>query len=103
MSYCRFIEGDVYIFLTSDTHQLECCGCILQDREWVKDEKYPLLGGYFKNIGTLIENRFSTTQGMLDHLEAHKLKGHYVPDFCIENLKKDQEENDKIMSENKKE
>ena len=37
MSYCRFGEGDVYIFFSVD-HLLECCGCILQEREWVDDE-----------------------------------------------------------------
>lgn len=96
MSYCRFLEGDVYIFLASDEKKLECCGCILQEREWVKDENSPLKG-YLRDVGELIQNRFDTTQGMLDHLEIHKNKGHYVPDFCIEGLLRDKEENDKLM------
>lgn len=96
MSYCRFIEGDVYIFFSTD-NKLECCGCSLQKREWVDDENYPLLKGYFKNIGEIIQTTFSSTQDMLDHLETHKSRGDYVPNFCIEGLLRDKEENDKLM------
>ena len=95
MSYCRFGKGDVYIFLSTD-HLLECCGCILQEREWIDDETAPFKG-YFKSIGEIIETDFNTTQGMLDHLELHKSKGHYIPKSCIDRLIEDQEENDKIM------
>ncbi len=100
MSYCRFTEGDVYIFLSSDQNKLECCGCILQERKWVDDESYPILKGYLKDVGEIIQDRFDTTQDMLDHLEIHKKNGHYVPDSCIEGLLRDQEENDEIMSKN---
>ena len=100
MSYCRFSEGDVYIYLSSDEKLLECCGCILQERKWVKDETAPF-GGYLHATGEIISDRFSTTQEMIEHLEAHKSKGHYVPNFCIEGLLMDQQENDKIMKEGK--
>lgn len=98
MSYCRFGEGDVYIFLSTD-HLLECCGCILQQREWIDDET-ALFKGYFKKIGEDIQEKFDTTEGMIKHLELHRDHGQYVPDYCIEGLKKDQEENDQIMKEN---
>jgi hypothetical protein len=96
MSYCRFIEGDVYIFLNTD-HFLECCGCILQEREWVDDETKPIIKGYFKAVGEIIETWFSTTEDMLTHLQLHKDKGHYIPQSCIDGLLEDQKENDKIM------
>lgn len=99
MSYCRFGEGDVYVYLSVD-HHLECCGCILQDREFVEDENSPV-GFYLKSIGKIIETNFYKTADMIKHLEIHKESGHYVPDFCIEDLLRDQEENDKIMMENK--
>ena len=100
MSYCRFLEGDVYIFL-STSGKLECCGCILQEREWVDDETRPIMKGYLKRIGEIIQTDFSTTQGMLDHLELHKTKGHHIPKHCIDDLIYDQEENDKWMNEEK--
>lgn len=99
MSYCRFGEGDVYIFLSTD-HLLECCGCILQEREWVDDES-AFFGGYLKSIGEIIQSRFDTTEDMIKHLELHKEKGDYVPASCIKRLLEDQEENDKLMSERK--
>ena len=96
MSYCRFSEGDVYVFLNTD-YLLECCGCILQETEWVKDETMPFFKGHFKPIGEIVQNRFNTTQAMLDHLQLHKDAGHDVPQFCIEGLKRDQLENDELM------
>ena len=99
MSYSRFVEGDVYIFLAGSENKLECCGCLLQKREWIYDENFPIFKGYFKDVGEIIQNKFDTTQGMLDHLEIHKKNGHFVPDFCIEGLLRDKEENDKLMSE----
>jgi len=100
MSYCRFVEGDVYVFL-STANLLECCGCFLQEREWVDDESIPFAKGGFKYIGEIIQTAFDTTDGMIKHLELHKEKGHYVPSSCIVALLEDKEENDKIMSENK--
>jgi hypothetical protein len=100
MSYCRFGEGDVYIFFSVD-HLLECCGCILQEREWVDDESLSFFKGYLKSIGEIVQTRFDTTADMLKHLELHQEKGHYVPDSCIKRLREDQEENDKLMSERK--
>ena len=98
MSYCRFSEGDVYVFLSTD-NLLECCGCFLQETEWVDDETRPILKGYLKKVGEIIQTTFDTTQGMLDHLRVHMDKGHYVPEECIEGLLNDQIENDKTMKE----
>lgn len=99
MSYCRFLEGDVYVFFSS-SNLLECCGCSLQEREWIDDET-AFFGGYLKSVGEIIPTEFDNTADMLKHLELHKEKGHYVPDSCIKRLLEDQEENDKLMSERK--
>lgn len=99
MSYCRFGEGDVYIFL-STSNQLECCGCLLQEREFIPDED-ALLKFYLKPVGERVQTVFHTTEDMIKHLETHKESGHYVPDFCIEGLLRDKEKNDQIMVENK--
>jgi len=98
MSYCRFIEGDVYVFLDVGGY-LNCCGCILQEREWIDDETRPIIKGYLKSIGEIIETKFYTTADMLKHLELHQEKEQYVPDSCIIGLREDQEENDKWISE----
>ena len=97
MSYCRFGEGDVYIFLNTEVF-LECCGCILQEREWVEDDTRPLFKGYLKSVGEIVEYEFHTTADMINHLEIHKSKGHYIPSSCIDGLIRDKEENDRIMA-----
>jgi hypothetical protein len=98
MSYCRFGEGDVYIFL-STSGLLECCGCILQQTEWVDDDTRPIIKGYLKSVGEIIQTTFDTTQGMLDHLLLHRENEHYIPESCIQDLIYDQDENDQFMKE----
>ena len=71
MSYARFSrDSAVYVFAHVGGY-LECCGCSLGDK-W----------------------DFHSTAEMLAHLEAHKAAGHEVPEYCIEGLKVDAEEND---------
>ena len=79
MSYARFSFADVYVFMCV-SGKLECCGCILQEREWVDDPEWPIFGGYLKAVGEVIETRFDTTQGMVDHLALHRAAGHDVPE-----------------------
>lgn len=93
MSYCRFGEGsDVYVF-ASDVG-LECCGCLLQDQEWVEDER-ALFGGYLKDIGEIIPHVFQSNHEMIEHLEKHVAAGHAVPDRAFARLRDpvDAEEN----------
>ena len=92
MSYSRFSECDVYTFLSSDGY-LECCGCALQESEYVKDEN-SLLGFYFKPILPIIQYKFLTTKEFLVHLNMHKNAGHNIPEWLIKNLKKDERKND---------
>ena len=63
MSYARFSEGDVYVFLSVGGH-LECCGCILNPRTVTLD----------------------TTQKMLEHLEGHRHAGHLIPERTVPQL-----------------
>lgn len=70
MSYCRFGEADVYVFLSIQGH-LECCGCSLGDG-W----------------------EFFTTDTLLEHLKQHREAGHIVPDFVFADLETDREKND---------
>lgn len=95
MSYARFgWEGsDVYVYLDVDGY-LTCCGCVLQEREWVNDPNRPIFGGYFKPIGELIVTRFETTAALLAHLDRHRAEGHCVTDDTYESLRDDAEEND---------
>ena len=86
MSYARFgwDGSDVYVF--GNTHNFyECCGCILQEREWVKPSG--VLGGYLKVVGEIVPHVFDTPGEMVDHLMAHRAAGHTVPDECIAELR----------------
>jgi hypothetical protein len=74
MSYCRFLEGDVYVFMHVGGH-LECCACFLGEMDpW----------GSFQA---------KSTQEMVDHLEKHKAAGHYVPERVFSDLWADDKEN----------
>lgn len=75
MSYCRFFDGDVYVFMHVSGH-LECCGCVLN----VPDEPWDLF-------------KAESTQEMVDHLELHVAKGHRVPSHVVPNLWADDAEN----------
>jgi hypothetical protein len=68
MSYCRFIEADVYIFM-SVGGWLECCGC------------------------SLGRSRFDSTQEMIDHIAEHRENNDYVPEHVIQDLWEDAGEN----------
>ena len=75
MSYCRFLEADVYVFMHVDGF-LQCCACSITD----DDDHW----GSF--------NAFSTAE-MINHLNKHKELGHDVPDRVFENIERDDEEN----------
>lgn len=82
MSYARFgapPESQVYVFLTCPvadypTGALECCGC------WL--------------VGDAVYARFTTTEGMLDHLAEHRAAGHGVADSTLDALRADAAVND---------
>lgn len=86
MSYARFgwDGSDVYVFRSN--LGLECCGCLLQQREWVRD-KSRVIGGYLKAVGEIVPHTFDTPAEMLTHLDLHREKGHTVPQDCIDQLR----------------
>lgn len=83
MSYARFSDGDVYVF-SSVGGYLECCACALNERDG--DSPFPA------------SSQFDTTAEMLAHLAAHQEAGHHVPDYCIEALREDADDNDRHIA-----
>ncbi len=78
MAYARFGSGDVYVFFSVGDF-LDCCGCLLQDREFMEDSAAPF-GFYLRPVGEHLPTTFHDTQGMVDHLALHRIAGHVVPD-----------------------
>jgi hypothetical protein len=78
MSYCRFGEADIYVFLDIGGY-LNCCGCML-DSESSSAQAY-------------------TTDDMIAHLREHQAEGHDVPEDVIEALEADREENDRWIAD----
>lgn len=92
MSYARFGSNgsDVYVFFSGGGF-IDCCGCILQDSEWV-DAPAGILGGYFKFLSPFIETRFWATADAVKHFEVHQAAGHTVPEHVVRMLLEDDEE-----------
>lgn len=74
MSYARFIESDVYVFMLNGTNKLACMACSFGDIDSV---------AFLAN----------STQEMLDHLELHKKAGDRLPEDIFDNLKADDPKN----------
>ena len=72
MSYCRFVEADVYVFFNGK--QLECCACSI-----VPEEVFSFRG--------------HSTGEMVKHLWQHQNKGDHVPEYVFDGLWLDNEEN----------
>lgn len=79
MSYCRFLEGDVYVYLSVGGY-LECCACSLMEEE--------VFSFTAKNTGDMVK-----------HLWEHQNKGHYVPEHTFDDLWLDHEENMEFINE----
>lgn len=78
MSYARFgDESDVYVYSHCDG-SLQCCACRITG-----------MGGKWA---------YDTTDEILAHLEKHIARGDKVPDYCIEGLKAEREENDAFIA-----
>lgn len=68
MSYCRFSEGDVYMYWNI-YGGIECCGCKLRT--------------------DYISPRFYSRTEAIKHLELHIANNHIVPDRAIKRLKEE--------------
>lgn len=73
MSYCRFSDGDVYMF-EHVSGGIECCGCLLQK-------------GPEDLFGAILN--FATRSQALAHLEEHRRAGHDVPEYAIARLREE--------------
>ena len=102
MSYCRFSDGDVYMFAHVGGY-IECCACSLAPKvksiftKGCKD--HPLFGGVeactecngegcdscMMPGNTRIDNYYDA----LYHLHEHREHGDKVPDYAFEHLKQD--------------
>ena len=71
MSYCRFSEGDVYMYPDS-FGAIICCGCNL--------------------LRAITSSVFWTPEEALEHLEEHRKAGHTVPERAFNRLRKEIEE-----------
>jgi hypothetical protein len=87
VSYARFGSdgSDVYVF-ADVAGGIECCGCVLQEREWVDDPDRPLFKGYLKAVGAIVPYHFDTAAEMLAHLASHVAAGHTVPASCTDRI-----------------
>lgn len=110
MSYCRFLEADVYVFFSVGDY-LDCCGCSLapacRDHPDEHDQSTVEIDedaeGLFKLLGAVkcatckgpvghFPGAYST-QDMVDHLRAHQARGDYVPEHVFDDLWADDERN----------
>lgn len=95
MSYCRFGEGDVYLY-ASVLGGLECCAC------WLAPTVVSIFttGRPEFNIPSCAQcdglgcevcmmhptHHLATVQDAYTHLVAHRLAGHHVPQDAIDAL-----------------
>lgn len=79
MSYARFSEYDVYLFMHVNG-KLCCCACIFAGASFDEPDYY---GSYYAN----------STQEMVRHLVKHKRRGDSIPGDIIERLWQDDEDN----------
>lgn len=70
MSYCRFSEGDVYMYYGAAGY--ECCGCRLVDQH--------------------THVSFETPRGAIEHLKEHLREGHEVPMRAFKGLWEEERE-----------
>lgn len=75
MSYCRFIEADIYLY--PDCHGgVVCCWCPLVEKEHSE---------YVFGCSC----RGETFEEVERHIKQHIEKGHHVPDDVIDRLRED--------------
>lgn len=64
MSYCRFGEADAYVYVSAEG--LVCSSCMLLTE------------------GDVI---LHSNEAMIDHLAAHQMVGHYIPETAFARLR----------------
>lgn len=80
MSYCRFLEADVYIY-DDIRHGLVCCMCLMSP---IREEYNDAL-----NMNVSIVDDFVAGHDydkMLNHIAKHRAMDHYIPQHVDERL-----------------
>lgn len=109
MSYCRFVESDVYMYASTEGG-IECCSCLLAKKvptifttalpegDWRReflgaDSNCKNCGGEGCDECMMHDDmHFDTYQEAIDHLNEHVKAGHKVPNRAFDGLKRDMEE-----------
>lgn len=82
MSYCRFSDGDVYMYPSLSIGKIVCIACRLNDKD--KGNWYP---------DTILNNE----EEALNHLKEHIYAGHKVPKYATDMLKEKNKTVDEII------
>ena len=92
MSYCRWFEGDIYLYGDVSYNAICCMWCCLKDKEHTNGElhiQHSKLDGY-KNI-ECCNVVLHTYSDAIKHMEEHRHVGDRAPyKRVIEHLKEDQ-------------
>lgn len=96
MSYCRFSNGDVYMYLHADGF-IECCSCSFEPTTKTNmGALAKMLGLTPKTHPELYEDfdmpgsaQFNLRSEAIEHLLKHREAGHSIPKYAIEKLNKE--------------
>jgi len=91
MSYCRFSNGDVYMYWSIAEH-IECCACIWTKRYDPLDPNTPTMRLGKRRVPMIWKEEFptfSTFSHAIVHLKKHIKAGHVVPRSAITRLIQD--------------
>lgn len=78
MSYARWGWKGSHVYVFMSISGLECCFCSLQEYEEIEGGPF---GVTYEPVGEIVQHRFDSTRGMVDHLALHRAAGHCVPDI----------------------
>ena len=79
MSYCRFSDGDVFMYPSLKTGKIVCCACRLNRKD---------------NWGQHPDTVLSGKKEAIAHLKEHIYAGHKVPKYATDRLKEEMRENE---------
>lgn len=93
MSYCRFGEGDVYVFASGEGLTCMCCSMEPMSKPVVGES---LFEGYSSSSFSMNEDFNCSTEGeMLAHLRNHIDAGDSVPQDAINRLEREVEQDER--------
>lgn len=75
MSYCRFSDGDVYMYSSFSIGKIVCCACRLNKKD--------------RRGGWQTDTILNSSKEALNHLKEHIYAGHKVPKYAADRLKEE--------------